>query len=98
MISTAGLARVSARHPWIVVFTWIVLLVFAGVASTGLADVFANDSNFTNHPESVRGNELLTERMRGGHDEPVTETLVVRSESSNVDDAAFRAVVDQAAS
>ena len=95
--STAGLAKASARRPWIVVITWIVLLVFAGVAASGLGDAFATDVNFTNNPESVRGDELLTERLREGQDGPVTETLVVRSETSTVDDPAFRAVVERAA-
>jgi putative drug exporter of the RND superfamily len=97
MFSTAGLARASAHRPWIVVIAWIVLLIFAGVATTGLGDAFATDANFTNKPESVRGDDLLTERLRGGQKQPVSETLVVRSETLTVDDAAYRAVVERAA-
>jgi RND superfamily putative drug exporter len=97
MLSIAGLARVSARHPWYIVAIWCVLLVLAGVAATGLGDAFATDANFTNKPESVRGDDLLTERLRGGQKQPVSETLVVRSDTMTVDDAAFRAVVERAA-
>jgi hypothetical protein len=52
MLSTSSLARVSGRRPWFVV--WIVLLVRAGVAATGLGDAFSIRSNFTGEPESVR--------------------------------------------
>src|SRR4051812_37110583 len=98
MLSTAGLARISARRPWFVVVSWVVLLVLAvGVAATGLGDALATDANFTSKPESVRANDLLKQRLRGGQDEPVTETVLVRSETLTVDDAAFRTVVERAA-
>jgi putative drug exporter of the RND superfamily len=97
MLSTAGLARVSARRPWIVVATWIVLLGLAVGAAIGLGDTFTTDSTFTNQPESVRADHLLAQRMRDGHGEPLSETILVRSEGLTVDDAAFKAVVDQTA-
>ena len=97
MLSTAGLARVSARRPWIVVATWIVLLGLAVGAAIGLGDTFTTDSTFTNQPESVRADHLLAQRMRGGEGDPLTETILIRSESLTVDDAGFKAVVDQAA-
>ena len=59
MFSTAGLARVSARRPWFVVAVWVVLLVLAGVAATGLGDAFTTEADFTNQPESVRADDLL---------------------------------------
>src|SRR5829696_6037614 len=97
LFSTAGLARISARRPWFVVAAWIVLLIFAGVASTGLGDAFSTEGNFTGKPESVRADDLLTQRLRGGQDESLTETVLVRSETSTVDDAAFREVATQTA-
>ncbi len=81
-MSTARLARISARRPWFVLVTWLILLVLAGVAATGLGDAFTTEGNFTNKPESVRADELLSQRLRGNQDQPVTETLVIRLETS----------------
>jgi RND superfamily putative drug exporter len=97
MLSTAGLARISARRPWLVVAAWVVLLVLAGVAATGIGDAFSTEGNFTGKPESVRADDLLAQRMRGGQGDPLTETILVRSETLTVDDAAFRAVVERTA-
>ena len=97
MLSTAGLARVSARHPWFVVAIWCVLLVLAGVAATGLGDALTTEGDFTNRPESVRADDLLTERLRGGADQPVTETVIVHSDTATIDDPAFQQVVTQTA-
>jgi RND superfamily putative drug exporter len=91
--STSGLARASARHPWRVLGMWLVLIVFAGIAASSLGDVLTTDSDFLNEPESVKGENLLEERLRG--EEPVTETVIVRSQDATVDDAAFRSVVEQ---
>jgi RND superfamily putative drug exporter len=95
--STAVLARLSARHPWRVIAIWIVLLVLAGVAATGLGDALTTEGNFTNKPESIRADDLLKQRMRGGQDPPVTETVIVHSDTSTVDAPAFRQVVARTA-
>jgi RND superfamily putative drug exporter len=96
MFSTAGLARFSARRPWTVVFAWMLLLVIAiGVASTSLE--FTNDSTFTGDPESLRAAELVKERLYGGADDPLSETVIVRSENLTVDDPAYRQVVERTA-
>ena len=97
MLSTAGIARVSARHPWRVVATWVVILILAIVAASGLGDALTTDGNFTNRPESVQADELLKERLRAGQDQPVTETVIVHSDRLTVDDPAFQQVVAQTA-
>lgn len=97
LFSTAGLARISARRPWYVLGIWLLVLVLSGFAATGLGGAFTSESNFTGKPDSVRGEDLLTARMRGNQDQPVTETVVIRSETSTVDDPAFREVVDKLA-
>jgi RND superfamily putative drug exporter len=91
--STAGLARSSARHPWRVISVWVVILVLATIVGSGLGDVLTTDEEFTNRPESVRAADLLESRLRGP--EPVTETIIVRSDTATVDDPAFQAVVEQ---
>jgi RND superfamily putative drug exporter len=81
----------SARHPWKVLCLWIVVIVFAGVAAGGLGSALTTDADFTNNPESIRARDLLDERLHGA--DAVTETVIVRSETSTVDDPAFEAAV-----
>ncbi len=96
VLSTAGLARASARRPWLVVGGWVLALVLAGVASgLWLGGALTSEITFTNSPESLRGFELIDERMPQRAD-PVGETVIVRSESATVDDPGFRSVVEAA--
>jgi RND superfamily putative drug exporter len=97
MLSTAGLARASARRPWLVVAVWVVVLVLAGVVASGLGDALTTEGDFTNAPESVRADDLLRDRLRAGQDPPVAETVIVYAETLTVDDPAFRQVVEQTA-
>src|SRR5918997_2075740 len=90
VFSTVGLARISARRPWRVLAVWLVVLILAGFAATGLGDVLTTESTFTNTPESLKGDNLLEARMRDGGERPITETVIVTAESANVDDAAFK--------
>jgi hypothetical protein len=53
----------------------------------------AGDMEMTNNPESVQGQKLLDQRLR--EPEPVTETVIVRSETLTVEDEAFRGKVDE---
>jgi RND superfamily putative drug exporter len=90
--STAGLARLSARRPWRTLGIWLLVLVLAGMAASTLNDALTTEQRFLNNPESQKGAELLEERLRG--EQPITETIVIRSETATVDDAAFKATVD----
>jgi len=90
---TARLARLSARRPWIVISVWVVFLILAGISASTVGNVLgAQEMDFTNAPESVRGAQLLEDRLRGVV--PETETIVLRSEGATVDDPGFRAVVE----
>ena len=90
--STRSLAVASARHPWRTLVIWIgVIAVAVGLNGAFLADGLTTELAFTNDPESVRGAELLTDRLRGPS--RVSELIVVRSEQLTVDDAAFEATV-----
>ncbi|MBA2453164.1 MAG: MMPL family transporter [Chloroflexia bacterium] len=89
---TGNMARRSATHPWITLIAWIVLLGAGIFFASGLGDVLTTDANFTNDPESVRGEKLIEERLRA--DEPLSELMIVRSDSYTVDDPEFRAFVD----
>ena len=90
--STARLARLSARHPWRTVATWV-LILFAAVAVQAVAPLDSTtELNLLNDPESNRGWALLEEHgirpERSG-----SETVIVRSETATIDDPAFRETV-----
>lgn len=93
ILSTAGLARASSRHPWRTLGFWLVLIVLAIGASGALADHLTSEAKLTNNPDSQRAAQLLEDRLRGKN--PGTETVVIQSASATVDDPAFRAVVEQ---
>jgi RND superfamily putative drug exporter len=89
---TARLARTSAGHPWRTVVAWVLVLV-AAVAIQAVAPLKSTtDVNLLNNPESNRGWDLLEEHgIR--QERPGTETVVIRSNSTTVDDPAFEAAV-----
>jgi RND superfamily putative drug exporter len=91
-LSTAGLARASSRHPWRTIAVWILCIVLAAVASTGLAGALTTDGSLL-EGDAVKGEQLLEERLRGPR--PASETVIVRSDRYTVDDPAFRAVAEQ---
>ena len=92
-ISPTGLARTSARHPWKVVGVWALLLVVSmGLISALLADALTTGWTFNTSPESVKGQDLLEQRLRGPQRDQ--EAVVIRNTSSTVDDASYRAFVD----
>ena len=93
--STRSLARMSARRPWRTIGIWVLLLVLAGFAASGIGDALSTENSLTNDPESVQADDLLTERLRDGNERPAVETILVRSETSTVDDAAFKHAVEQ---
>jgi putative drug exporter of the RND superfamily len=95
LLSPGGLARLSARHPWRIVSVWVVLLVLAVVAASELGDVLTTESTILSHPDSVKGADLLEQRLRGA--DPVTETVIVRSQAATVDDVAFQTQVERTA-
>src|SRR5690242_9533828 len=63
--------------------------------TSGLGSALTSTSNFTNTPESQQGANLLRDRLRGPR--PLTETVVIHSDTRTVDDPAFKAVVEQTA-
>jgi uncharacterized membrane protein YdfJ with MMPL/SSD domain len=93
LFSTEGLARASARRPWLVVAGWVGAIVLSVAAiGTLLASGLTTQIALTNNPESARAEDLLEERLRGP--EPTNEIIIVRSENATVDDSEFRAQVE----
>ena len=90
LLSPSSLARASARHPWLTIATWIVLVVAAGaIIATMLGGNLTAEWSLLNRPDSKRGADLLDQRMP----QPVTELVVVSSTASTVDKPAFRSYV-----
>jgi RND superfamily putative drug exporter len=92
--STCEISTASARHRWPVIAAWIVIFVLGGIASSvWLSDALTTEAEFVNSPESQQGLDLLEERF--GWKDPLTETIVLTSDSLTVDDPEFKAVADK---
>jgi RND superfamily putative drug exporter len=92
-IGTGDVARWSARRPWLVVGTWVVLvLVSVGVTAWGLSGVLTNEQSLTSKPESVLAEEQIRASGLPGRDVkmPVTEVVILRNSERTADDPAFR--------
>jgi RND superfamily putative drug exporter len=95
VLSTAELARRSARRPWLTIGLWLAALVVAGGLVAGfLGDALTTDDDFTGTPESKAAELLLAERLPAGEADTTDEVVIVRSTEHTVDDPEFRAVVD----
>ncbi len=94
ILSPAGLARVSARHPWRTVGIWVAVLITSiTIAGTMLGDALSLETKLTNNPESTRAETLINERT--GDPESTSEIVIVRSSTMTVDVPAYRSYVDQ---
>ena len=89
-LTTRGLARASARRPWIVIGAWVLVLAIGGGLAAGAGAVFTTDVEFTNEEESQLARDRL-EAVRGS--EPLFEQVIVQSETLTVDDPQFAATV-----
>lgn len=91
--STAAISAASARRPWRTIGAWVVLLVVGAILSGAfLSDALTTNVDLLDQPESIRGTQLLEDRM--GYESPRTETIVVSSPSLTVDDPEFKQTVD----
>jgi len=92
-ISTEGLARASARHPWLVIGAWIgVFITSIALIGTLLSDALTTEVAFTNNPESKRAENVLEDRLRGPR--PANEVVIVQSGELTVDDPQFQSFVE----
>jgi len=92
-LSTEGLARTSAQHPWRIIVVWFVVIVVAIVlTSAWLADALTTEFKFTNNPDSMRADKLLEDRLRGP--KKANDIVIVESDTLTVDDPAFKERVE----
>jgi RND superfamily putative drug exporter len=90
-LSPPRLARRSARHPWITIGVWAVLVAAAFMSASSMN---LNDEQRIWGSESQRAEDTL-EELRGPA--PATETVVVQSVGVSVDDPRYREFVGQLA-
>jgi len=91
-LSSSGLARGAARHPWRTLGLWGLALAAAVAAIvTILPGALTAQYSFLGNPDSQVGRDLLAERM----DMPIkaNEAIIVRSASTTAEDPAFKAFV-----
>ena len=90
---TGKTARWSAHNPWKVVAIWTAVLVI-GLASVGIfGSRFTQDEEIRADLETLVADDLITERLNGGVEDPAQEFVIVSSDELTVDDPAFQAVV-----
>ncbi|HXH22912.1 MAG TPA: MMPL family transporter [Dehalococcoidia bacterium] len=85
IFSPEGLARFSARRPWVVGGLWV-LLILAAFAGAGMMRI--DDSDVENKDYESERVRAALETARG--EEPAAENIIVVSESRTVDSPEFR--------
>ena len=89
-LSTEAFARRSARRPWITIGLWVVTLVVAYIlVGRLLEDGLTTEFVFVSTPEPQKGVELIEESR--GLPISTNEVVIVQSDTSTVDAAAFEA-------
>src|SRR6478672_1341701 len=90
---TGKVASAAARHPWRVVASWAVILVIALTTMATIGNRFTLDETFRTDLESRTADDLITQRLNGGAQDPAQERVIVSSTDLTVDDPTFQAVV-----
>lgn len=86
---TGRLAAICARNSWVVIGLWLLVVVVGGLFARNIGDVVNSNHHLYFTPESVKGSDLLEQRMRGPAQ--AKEVVIVQSPDKTVDDAGFRA-------
>jgi putative drug exporter of the RND superfamily len=95
VLSTEKLARAAAAHPWRTLAAWAAAIAVAIVlVGAFLGGGLTSEAAVTNDADSLRANELISERMPPPDFVP-DELVVVRSDEHTVDDPAFRARLEE---
>ncbi len=90
---TQSLARISARRPLVTILIWIVFVLIAlGISARFLGTATTTELTLGGEFESQKAASAL-ESLRGGP-EPITEIIIVQSDTLTVDDPVFAAKVN----
>jgi len=90
LFSPERLARATATHPWITLGIWVLIIVGSIAAAS---QVKFTPGQEVRGSDSAKASDILEDRILGAA--PVSETIVIQSESLTVDDAKYRAFVEQ---
>ena len=103
---TEFLARISARRPLVVIAVWALVGLIAGGFAVDaemapgpkpLTDILdkatTTEFRLSSSAESERADRLLEDRLRGS--KPISEIIIVQSESRTVDDPEFQTKVQR---
>ncbi len=93
---TESLARISSRRPWVTIGVWLLLVLVAlGIVGQLLPTATTTELRIIPRFGEV-GSVTVSELLEGSPIEPPpAEIVIVHSESLTVDDAAFRAKVEE---
>jgi RND superfamily putative drug exporter len=94
LFATDGIARASARKPWLVIAAWLALVAAGAFFAMGISDVVTTEEGGSVQTESDRALRLIERRLRP-EGEKASEQVIVQSDTLTVDDAVFRAKVDE---
>ncbi len=96
---TGRLARTAARRPWLTLVAWLVLVVGAVVAISGLGNVLTQEQEILVEIEAQRAQDLIDQAHRdAGADTAIQEYVLVMSETDGTfDDPALLGRVEQLA-
>lgn len=90
---TGRLAASTARHPWLTIIGWIVLLAAAVVSAGTIGDVLTNEDELTVATESSRADDLVAEHF-GVVTVGSQELIIVEgTEGQTITDPAFESKV-----
>ena len=90
---TGRAARVATRRPWTVLGLWLVVMVLSFVSCSGLNDVLSDGQELAVEPESVRADNLITERLTGVR--PAEEFVLVQAADLVADAPEFVALLEE---
>jgi RND superfamily putative drug exporter len=90
-VSTQGIARACAGHPWRTIAAWValILLSFAAIALL-LPGRLTTEGAPTNNPESERAEDAIGRSFAFDPTDAVSDIVVVRSERYDVSSSTFR--------
>ena len=90
---TESLARKCARHPWLTIALWAMILAITGaLAALILPGVITSDIEFTGTPESKRADDIIAEYFPDST--AVSELAIVTNEEIDLDHPDFRSYVE----
>ena len=89
LFSPDRLARGSARHPWLTLGIWVLVIVAGGIAASQIS---FSPGFEVRGSDSAKAEQVLEDKVLGTPQ--AAETIVVQSDSKTVDDPQYRAFVE----